>query len=170
MLLVTERPLTSLLCVGHSGCLSLYISTNVFCVSVGKCYQRIMQHPFPSLPPSPPPSAVQHLKQGGTSIGVDTAVGGASGMNRLTPPAGQGLPPDPFLRKVTKLPRRRQPTQSSAQYTSQRLPPDYHPLPLLRGGWMEDDWPYLCTPLLHSTRQCLSLLRCTCTYTQDALT
>ena len=81
-----------------------------------------------------PSSCLQHLKPGAAPIGVG-AVGGATGINRLTvPPASQGLSPDPFLRKVTKLPRRRQPTQSSARYTSQRLPPDYHPLPLLRGA------------------------------------
>jgi serine/threonine-protein phosphatase 2A regulatory subunit B' len=51
--------------------------------------------------------------------------------NRLQiPGAGKGTG-DPFLKKVKKVPRQRQLTQSSARYASQKPPPDYQPLPLL---------------------------------------
>ena len=132
--------------------------------------------PFPSpLPFSlSPSSCLQHLKPGAAAIGVGAA-DGATGMNRLTvPQAGQGLSPDPFLRKVTKLPRRRQPTQSSARYTSQRLPPDYHPLPLLRGACMHKlqhrrGWRRFCAQLNCMSQGCsalcLNLFRYTHTHT-----
>ena len=41
--------------------------------------------------------------------------------------------PDPFTRRTTKLPRKRQPTQSSARYQVQKVPPDYQHLTPLKG-------------------------------------
>lgn len=41
--------------------------------------------------------------------------------------------PDPFTRRTTKLPRKRQPTQSSARYQAQKVPPDYQHLTALKG-------------------------------------
>ena len=41
--------------------------------------------------------------------------------------------PDPFTRRTAKLPRKRQPTQSSARYQAQKVPPDYQHLTLLKG-------------------------------------
>lgn len=40
--------------------------------------------------------------------------------------------PDPFTRRTAKLPRKRQPTQSSARYQVQKVPPDYQHLTPLK--------------------------------------
>ena len=49
------------------------------------------------------------------------------------PTQGKLAVPDPFTRRTTKLPRKRQPTQSSARYQVQKIPPDYQHLTPLKG-------------------------------------
>lgn len=69
-----------------------------------------------------------------TTSGVSTparpGISGAQGspQNKLNVPAL-----DPFTRRTTKLPRKRQPTQSSARYQVQKVPPDYQHLTPLKG-------------------------------------
>ncbi len=67
-----------------------------------------------------------HSGGGGTGGGTG---GGVSGQNH-----GQLSVPDPFTRKISRLPRK-QFTQSSSRYTPQKPPPDYKALPLLKSEW-----------------------------------
>lgn len=67
------------------------------------------------------------------------AASGGSGPARPGMPGTQVSPqnklnvPDPFTRRTTKLPRKRQPTQSSARYQAQKVPSDYQHLTPLKG-------------------------------------
>ena len=67
-----------------------------------------------------------------TASGVSTparpGISGAQGS-----PQSKLNVPDPFTRRTTKLPRKRQPTQSSARYQVQKVPPDYQHLTPLKG-------------------------------------
>lgn len=64
---------------------------------------------------------------------------GVSTPARVGMPGAQGATqnklnvPDPFTRRTAKLPRKRQPTQSSARYQVQKVPPDYQHLTPLKG-------------------------------------
>lgn len=59
------------------------------------------------------------------------------GTPQVPPPAGTRGPvqlgvPDPFTRKISRFPKKHF-TQSSSRFNPQKPPPDYKPLPLLKG-------------------------------------
>ena len=63
-------------------------------------------------------------------------LGSGAGSGIAVPPGGgqahgQLTVPDPFTRKISRLPKR-QFTQSSSRFTPQKPPPDYKALPLLK--------------------------------------
>ena len=69
----------------------------------------------------PPPAGTPHAGAP-APINVGTS---SSATNQLTIP-------DPFTRKVSRLPKKHL-TQNSSRFQPRRLPPDYKPLPLLKG-------------------------------------
>ena len=58
--------------------------------------------------------------------------GGGGGGGVAAPSHGQLSVPDPFTRKISRLPKKLF-TQSSSRFAPQKPPPDYKPLPLLKG-------------------------------------
>ena len=87
----------------------------------------------PSRPPPPQYSAPrgpvkpgQHHRLGTPHHGPPPPAGASNKADKLQ------IPPDPFTRKISRLPKKHL-TQSSSRFQPKKLPPDYKPLPLLKG-------------------------------------
>lgn len=84
-------------------------------------------------PPRYPPSRPgQRLGTNPISPLVNNAGPGGVNVSGSLGNQGQLSVPDPFTRKISRLPKKLF-TQSSSRFAPQKPPPDYKPLPLLKG-------------------------------------
>ena len=108
---------------------------NKYCLYYN-CYHFIMIQSH-TQPPSRPPPPQYSAPRGPVKSGQHHRLG--TPHHGPPPPAGASNKadnklqiPDPFTRRVSRLPKKHL-TQSSSRFQPRKLPPDYKPLPLLKG-------------------------------------